>query len=129
MDTTKGKSMFAKEYFWRDLMTACGLFVIVLTIGIGAFLVYKGSGTFLTYGHTLWEFLGSAQWAPADNSDGGGTVGALIFVVGSLCTCGLALLIAAPFPWAQPFLSQTFLQNSEKNFTVRSWRSLPESHL
>ena len=35
--------MFAKEYFWRDLMTACGLFVIVLTIGIGGFLVYKGS--------------------------------------------------------------------------------------
>ena len=91
MDRTKGKSMFAKEYFWRDLMTACGLFVIVLTIGIGGFLVYKGSATFLTYGHSLWEFLGSAEWSPADNSEGGGMVGALIFVTGSLCTCGLAL--------------------------------------
>ena len=79
MDRTKGKSMFAKEYFWRDLMTACGLFVIVLTIGIGGFLVYKGSDTFLTYGHSLWEFLGSAEWSPADNSEGGGMVGALIF--------------------------------------------------
>ena len=29
--------------------------------------------------------------------EGGGTVGALIFIVGSLCTCGLALLIATPF--------------------------------
>ena len=34
---------------------------------------------------------------PADNAEGGGTVGALIFIVGSLCTCGLALLIATPF--------------------------------
>ena len=48
--------MFSKEYFWRGLMTACGLFVILLTIIIGAFLVYKGSGTFLVYGHSLGEF-------------------------------------------------------------------------
>lgn len=36
------KGMFRKEYFWRTLMTVCGLFVIVLTISIGAFLVYQG---------------------------------------------------------------------------------------
>lgn len=122
MDTTKGKSMFAKEYFWRDLMTACGLFVIVLTIGIGAFLVYKGSATFLTYGHTLWEFLGSAQWAPADNSDGGGTVGALIFVVGSLCTCGLALLIAAPFSLG----SAIFITDISPKFGEKFYRPVVE---
>ena len=120
--------MFAKEYFWRDLMTACGLFVIVLTIGIGGFLVYKGSDTFLTYGHSLWEFLGSAEWSPADNSEGGGMVGALIFVTGSLCTCGLALLIAAPFSLGiRHFLSQIFRPGSEKNFTVRLWRFLQGS--
>ena len=44
MNTTKG--MFRKEYFWRTLMAVCGLFVIVLTISIGAFLIYQGSGTF-----------------------------------------------------------------------------------
>ena len=91
------KSMFAKEYAWRGLMTAGGLFVIVLTICIGAFLVYKGSGTFTTFHHTLWEFLGSAEWNPTDGAEGGGAVGALIFIVGSLATCGLALLIATPF--------------------------------
>ena len=107
--------MFAKEYFWRDLMTACGLFVIVLTIGIGGFLVYKGSDTFLTYGHSLWEFLGSAEWSPADNSEGGGMVGALIFVTGSLCTCGLALLIAAPFSLGSAiFITDIFAQVRRK---------------
>lgn len=97
MDKLKPKSMFAKEYFWRDLMTVCGLFVIVLTLTIGAFLVYKGSATFLTFRHGLLEFLGSADWEPIDDSQGGGAIGALIFIAGSLATCGLALLIATPF--------------------------------
>ncbi len=97
METTKTKGMFAKEYGWRGLMTICGLFVIVLTIIIGAFLVYKGSDTFLKFGHTIFEFLGSTDFAPVDSAEGGGPVGALIFIAGSLMTCGLALLIATPF--------------------------------
>ena len=96
-DMNKKQSMFAKEYAWRGLMTAGGLLVIVITICIGAFLVYKGSGTFTIFHHSLSDFLFSADWKPADNAEGGGTVGALIFIVGSLCTCGLALLIATPF--------------------------------
>lgn len=91
------KGMFYKEYGWRGLSVFFGLFVIALTIIIGAFLIYKGSDTFLVFGHSLWEFLGSAKWEPADNAAGGGAVGALIFIVGSLCVCGLALLIATPF--------------------------------
>lgn len=91
------KGMFFKEYGWRGLSIFFGLFVIALTIIIGAFLIYKGSDTFLVFGHTLWEFLGSAQWEPVDNAEGGGAVGALIFIAGSLCVCGLALLIATPF--------------------------------
>lgn len=55
------------------------------------------SGTFTIFGHSIFEFLGSTDWNPEDNAQGGGTVGALIFIVGSLCTCGLALLIATPF--------------------------------
>ena len=97
MKNGKEKSMFVREYLWRDLMTVCGLFVILLTIVIGAFLVYKGSSTFLVYRHSFLEFLGSADWAPEDNMAGGGSIGALIFIAGSLCTCGLALLIATPF--------------------------------
>lgn len=91
------KGMFFKEYGWRGLSVFFGFFVIALTIIIGAFLIYKGSDTFLVFGHTLWEFLGSAEWEPVDNAEGGGAVGALIFIAGSLCVCGLALLIATPF--------------------------------
>lgn len=91
------KRMFGKEYVWRGLMTCCGMFVILLTISIGAFLVYKGAGTFTVYKHTLFEFLGSADWSPVDAMEGGGGVGALIFIVGSLVTCMLALLISTPF--------------------------------
>ena len=40
------KSMFCKEYFWQILVTIGGLFVIFVTLLIGAFLVYKGSDTF-----------------------------------------------------------------------------------
>lgn len=122
MDITKGKRTFAKEYFWQALVTACGLFVIVLTVGIGAFLVYKGSDTFLLYGHSFWEFLGSAQWEPADNSDGGGAVGALIFIAGSLCTCGLSLLMAVPFSLG----SAIFITDISPKFGEKFYRPVVE---
>ncbi len=91
------KSLFWKEHFWHGLITCCGLLVIVLTLAIGAFLVYRGSGTFTKYGHSIFEFFFSSKWAPADNSTGGGAVGAAVYIVGSLSTCALALVIAAPF--------------------------------
>ena len=67
-----------------------------MTGAIGAFLLYRGTGTFTQYGHSLSEFLFSTQWNPADTLAGGGHVGAGIFIVGSLLTCALALLIATP---------------------------------
>ena len=82
-ENMKKQNMFTKEYAWRGLMTAGGLLVIAITICIGAFLVYKGSGTFTIFGHSIGEFLGSTDWNPEDNAQGGGTVGALIFIVGS----------------------------------------------
>ena len=119
---TKNKSMFAKEYFWQILVTIGGLFVIFLTLSIGAFLVYKGSDTFLTFHHSLSEFLGSVDWNPADNAEGGGTVGALIFIVGSLCVCGLALLIATPFALG----SSIFMTEISPKFGEKFYRPMVE---
>ena len=51
------RGMFTREYLWRSIVTMCGLFVIVITLGIGGFLVYKGSGTFLKFHHSIGEFL------------------------------------------------------------------------
>lgn len=115
---SKGKSMFAKEYLWQTIVTLCGLFVIVLTLVIGGFLVYKGSKTFTDFNHTIGEFLGSAKWLPADNADGGGSVGALIFIVGSISTCGLALLIATPFALG----SAIFMSEISPKFGERFFR-------
>ena len=116
------RGMFYKEYGWRGLTIFFGLFVIVLTIVIGAFLIYKGSDTFLKFGHTIWEFLGSAEWEPVDNAQGGGKVGALIFIVGSLVTCGLALLIATPFSVG----SAIFMTEISEKFGEKVYRPVVE---
>ena len=116
------KGMFYKEYGWRALTIAFGLFVIVLTLVIGAFLIYKGSDTFLKFGHSIWEFLGSADWEPVDGSEGGGKTGALIFIAGSLVTCGLALLIATPFALG----SAVFMTEISPAFGERFYRPVVE---
>lgn len=86
------------DKIWRYIIMAAGLLIIVLTIAIGGFLVYKGAGTFTVFGHSISEFLFSSNWAPTDSpSQGGGAVGAAVYIFGSLLTCGLALLIAVPF--------------------------------
>lgn len=122
MEETRRRGMFQREYGWRGIATLCGMFVIILTIVIGAFLIYKGSDTFLKFGHTIWEFLGSSEWNPADNADGGGSVGALIFIAGSLATCALALLIAAPFSLG----SAIFITEISKKYGERFYRPVVE---
>ncbi len=95
------RRLFYKEYMGRSIVTICGLFMIALTVSIGAFLIYKGTGTFTRYGHSVFEFLFSAEWSPMDSgTQSGGGVGAAIYIFGSLLTCGIALAIAAPFSLA-----------------------------
>ena len=91
--------MFKKirtEYLGRTVVTLFGLLIILITISIGVFLLYKGIGTFTAYKHGIFEFLFSSDWRPADDFKGGGKVGAEIFIAGSLIICFLALLIATP---------------------------------
>jgi phosphate transport system permease protein len=95
------KGMFKKEYAWRGLVVLCGVAVIFITTAIGAFLIYKGTDTFTVFRHSLTEFLFSQDFHPNDAMTGpNGTVGAAIFIVGSLSTCGLAILISTPFSLA-----------------------------
>ena len=60
---------YRQDALWRYIITGCGLALIVLTLSIGAFLCYKGVGTFTTYNHSIAEFLFSADWAPSDSAD------------------------------------------------------------
>ena len=76
----------------------CGVFLIILTISIGAFLLYKGSGTFTTFNHSIIEFVFSGAWDPTDSpTEFGGPTGAAVYIVGSLYTCLLGLAISLPF--------------------------------
>lgn len=109
--------MAKKESLRRGIVTACGLFLILLTLAIGGFLLFRGTGTFTQYHHSVWEFLFSPEWNPADDFTGGGQVGAAIFIIGSICVCFLALLIAAPFSLgAAIFMSVISPKISEKVF-------------
>lgn len=96
----KMKSMKIKEKIWKILVTLCGILMMLLPLAIGAFLLWRGSGTFIRYHHTVAEFLFSSDWAPVDNTNGGGSIGSAVYIAGSLITCGLALLIAVPFSLA-----------------------------
>ncbi|MFI3168583.1 MAG: phosphate ABC transporter permease subunit PstC [Faecalibacterium sp.] len=122
---SKTKGMFFKEYFWKWLIAGSGLFIIFLTVGIGAFLIYKGLDTFTLFGHTLGEFFFSTNFDPAHGLETEqGTVGAASFIVGSLLTCGLALAIATPFSLSaaifmteiSPKLGNRFLQPAVEIF-------------
>lgn len=91
-------SGFFKEGFWRGLVTVCGILIIGLTLSIGIFLLMKGTGTFTKFHHSLAEFLFSAKWKPTDSAtESGGQIGSAVYILGSLLTCGLALLISLPF--------------------------------
>lgn len=95
---TSGMDRFRKEYLGRGIVTASGFFIIALTLAIGIFLIVQGTGTFTKYHHSVLEFLFSSEWAPMDSAtEGGGKVGCAIYIVGSLLTCGLALLMVTPF--------------------------------
>lgn len=86
-----------KEYAGRALVTLCGLLIIGLTLMISIFLIKQGSVSFTKFGHSLSEFLFSSEWDPKDTpGESGGKIGSAIYIVGSISTCGLALLLATP---------------------------------
>ena len=81
----------------RTFITVCGIGMALVPFLIGAFLFIKGTDTFFQFGHSLTEFIFSGQWNPSDTAEGGGQVGAGMYIAGSLATCALALLITLPF--------------------------------
>ena len=68
------ESTLRADRIWRNVIRGAGLFLLIITAAIGIFLLYRGTGTFTIYGHSLSEFLFSTQWQPADTLDGGATL-------------------------------------------------------
>jgi phosphate transport system permease protein len=88
--------MVKREYSGRAVVTVLGIFIILLTLTITCFLLIKGSATFVSHSHNIFEFLFSSNWKP-DEMEGKGYVGAVIFIVGSILISLFALVIATPF--------------------------------
>lgn len=84
----------------RTLITICGIGMALVPFLIGLFLLYKGTNTFTVFGHGLGEFLFSGNWNPSDTAEGGGQIGSAMYIMGSLVTCALALIITLPFSMA-----------------------------
>lgn len=93
MNTSK---VIQQDKRWQKIIWLGGVAMIAITLAMGAFLFYRGLGTFYLYGHTPFEFLFAPEWAPADTDQGGGKVGAAIYIFGSISTCLLALVMATP---------------------------------
>lgn len=110
--------MFRKEYFGRSLVTICGLFLILLTAAVAGFLFYRGTAVFVRFDHSIADFLLESRWSPKDDFQGGGEIGVLVYLVGSLLTCTLALLISAPLGIA----SAIFLSELAPNIGDRFFR-------
>lgn len=90
--------LFRKEYLGRTIITLFGLSIIVITLIISFFLLQKGLQTFTVLHYPVLDFLFGAHWVPDINGGAkAGTLGAAVFIVGTLLVSGLALLIATPF--------------------------------
>ena len=104
------------ELLGRSAVTACGLFIIILTLFLVFFIASKGMALFWDNGVPLSQFLFSADWHP--DRDDAPQVGALIFIVGSIVISLLALALSTPFSIAlaifmteiSPGLGQRILQ-------------------
>lgn len=87
-----------KEFAGRVLVTVFGFFLIILTATVVGFIFNRGLATFTANGVSPLAFLSSSDWAPERAWDNGGpSVGAGIFIVGSVVLALLALLLVTPF--------------------------------
>ncbi|MCI6573679.1 MAG: phosphate ABC transporter permease subunit PstC [Actinomycetaceae bacterium] len=124
MDTTlthRNAAVRAKviDRISSHLVWICGVSLIAITVTIAAFLVVQGSATFTVFGHSIREFLTSAEFNPSQAPDGTerGQVGAAVYIVGSLYVCGVALAIALPFSLgAAVFLTEIAPRIGDKLF-------------
>jgi phosphate transport system permease protein len=86
------------ELLGKSIVTLFGFFLIILTICLVFFIASKGLATFFTNHFSPLNFLFSTNWNPERGiANGGPTVGALVFIIGSMLVSFLALLLSAPF--------------------------------
>ena len=85
------------DVMFRSLMAAAAVFIMLTLAGTTVYLILQAWPALTHYG--LWSFLTSARWAPSE-ADAKATTpnpyGILQFIVGTLVTSAIAMLIAVP---------------------------------
>jgi phosphate transport system permease protein len=115
---------YRKEFLGRAVVTFFGISIIILTLAIASFLLYKGTALFTLQGHSVAEFLFKTEYRPKAVGTGG-SVGAGVFIYGSVLISALAVLIATPFSVAaavfmteiSPGIGRSLLQPAIAIFT------------
>ena len=121
----RNKTTSIKDTLGKTSVTLIGLFIVLLTISITLFLMWKGIATFTVHKGSMIDFLFGGIWDPTMAvKQPNGPIGSAIFIVGSLLVSGIALLIATPFAVScaifiveiSPKLGSKFLQPAVELF-------------
>jgi phosphate transport system permease protein len=83
------------ETIGDSIFKVTGISIIIVTIALISFILYKGLGLFVTNKYSVIDFLFSSKWSPdaAKNPQ----FGAAIFIVGTLLVSALGVIISTPF--------------------------------
>ena len=60
----EGEKKIKSEYIGRSLVTFCGIFIVLITLAIIAFICGKGIQSFTQSGISFTEMLTSTKWNP-----------------------------------------------------------------
>ncbi len=104
-----------KDKIFRFLLLVAALLVLLLSAAIVYALVSRSSEAFQEYG--IWGFVTNAEWDPRSATE---EYGALSFIVGTLYTAFLALLLCIPFSLAVALFNGVYFKGKKIAGVVRS---------
>ena len=92
--TLSNKGKFNADVWFKRALALAGISVLVI---LGAMLISTAADAWPVFMHSGWSFVTSAEWDPGTSrSEITGDYGALSFIMGTLITSVIALLIAVP---------------------------------
>lgn len=91
------KHKFRNEYSGKLYAYICGIFIIVVTVSIIAFIAFQGIRTFVNDKYPIYKFIFSTNWKPDGSLGKTAEFGVFIFLVGSIVVSFGAIIISTPF--------------------------------
>lgn len=104
-----------KDKIFKSLLFAAALFILLLLAAIVYALISRSAETFQTNG--FWGFVTNSEWDPRSATE---EYGALSFIIGTLYTAFLALLLCVPFSLAVALFNGEYFKGKKIAGVVRS---------